>query len=166
AAPLARRSGVSTIDPTPAYGFGHGLSYTAFAWTDAQANAGRVATDQPVTVSIRIANTGDRAGAEVVQLYLHDPFASVVRPVQRLIGFTRVPLEPGQAARVSFSVHPDLTSFTGVSGTRIVEPGRNELGFARSSSDIVATLPIDLTGPVRQVDHTRLLHPEVRVEPA
>ncbi|MEA4945423.1 MAG: glycoside hydrolase family 3 N-terminal domain-containing protein [Propionicimonas sp.] len=166
AAPLARRSGVSTIDPTPAYGFGHGLSYTAFAWTDAQANAGRVATDQPVTVSIRIANTGDRAGAEVVQLYLHDPFASVVRPVQRLIGFTRVPLEPGQAARVSFSVHPDLTSFTGVSGTRIVEPGRIEFGFARSSSDIVATLPIDLTGPVRQVDHTRVLHPEVRVEPA
>ncbi len=163
AAPLARRSGVSNIDPTPAYGFGHGLCYTTFAWTDASVSAGSVATDEPVTVSLRITNTGDRAGAEVVQLYLHDPFASVVRPVQRLIGFARVSLEPGETARVSFEVHPDLTSFTGVAGRRVVEPGRIELGFARSSADIVATLPVDLTGPVRQVDHTRVLHPVVRL---
>ena len=163
AAPLARRSGVSNIDPTPAYGFGHGLCYTTFAWTDASVSAGSVATDEPVTVSLRITNTGDRAGAEVVQLYLHDPFASVVRPVQRLIGFARVPLKPGEAATVGFEVHPDLTSFTGVAGRRIVEPGRIELGFARSSADIVATLPVDLTGPVRQVDHTRVLHPVVRL---
>lgn len=126
-------------------------------------SAGSVATDEPVTVSLRITNTGDRAGAEVVQLYLHDPFASVVRPVQRLIGFARVSLEPGETARVSFEVHPDLTSFTGVAGRRIVEPGRIELGFARSSGDIVVTLPVDLTGPVRQVDHTRVLHPVVRL---
>ena len=163
AAPLARLSGVSNIDPTPAYGFGHGLSYTSFAWTDAVASATAVATDEPVTVSIRITNTGDRAGAEVVQLYLHDPFASVVRPVQRLIGFARVTLEPGEAARVSFEVHPDLTSFTGVAGTRIVEPGRIELGFARSSTDLVLALPVELTGPVREVDHTRVLHPVVQV---
>ena len=163
AAPLARRSGVSNIDPTPAYGFGHGLCYTTFAWTDASVSAGSVATDEPVTVSLRITNTGDRAGAEVVQLYLHDPFASVVRPVQRLIGFARVPLKPGEAATVGFEVHPDLTSFTGVAGRRVVEPGRIELGFARSSADIVATLPVDLTGPVRQVDHTRVLHPVVRL---
>lgn len=163
AAPLARRSGVSNIDPTPAYGFGHGLSYTSFEWTDAVASAEQVATDQPVTVSIRIANTGDRAGAEVVQLYLHDPFASVVRPVQRLIGFARVSLEPGEVVRVSFGVHPDLTSFTGADGKRIVEPGRIELGFGRSSSDIVAALPVELTGAVREVDHTRVLHPVVRI---
>ncbi len=164
AAPLARRSGVSTIDPTPAYGFGHGLSYTSFEWTDALASAATVATDEPVTVSIRVTNTGDRAGTEVVQLYLHDPFASVVRPVQRLIGFARLALEPGEAARVSFEVHPDLTSFTGVAGRRIVEPGRIELGFGRSSTDIVATLPVDLTGAVREVDHTRVLHPGLQME--
>lgn len=164
AAPLARRSGVSNIDPTPAYGFGHGLSYTTFAWSDASSSAPAVATDEPVTVSLRVANTGDRAGTEVVQLYLHDPFASVVRPVQRLIGFVRLSLEPGEAAVASFEVHPDLTSFTGVAGHRIVEPGRIELGFARSSTDIVATLPVDLTGPVREVDHTRVLHPIVRIQ--
>lgn len=164
AAPLARRSNVSTIDPTPVHGFGHGLSYTSFAWTDAVASAGEVATNEPVTVSITVTNTGDRAGAEVVQLYLHDPFASVVRPVQRLIGFARVTLEPGESAQVGFEVHPDLTSFTGVAGRRIVEPGRIDLGFARSSSDIVAVLPVDLAGPVRDVDHTRVLHPVVRVE--
>ena len=163
AAPLARRTNVSNIDPTPAYAFGHGLSYTSFAWTDAVASAATITTDEPVTVSLRVANTGDRPGAEVVQLYLHDPFASVVRPVQRLIGFARVSLEPGETAQVSFEIHPDLTSFTGVAGRRIVEPGRIELGFARSSSDIVAALPIDLTGPVREVDHTRVLHPVVQV---
>ncbi|MCW5951960.1 MAG: hypothetical protein KIT69_06860 [Propionibacteriaceae bacterium] len=64
---------------------------------------------------------------------------------------------------VCFEIHPDLTSFTGVTGRRIVEPGRIELGFARSSSDLVAVLPVDLTGPVREVDHTRVLHPVVRI---
>lgn len=163
AAPLARRTNVSNIDPTPAHGFGHGLSYTTFSWTDATGSATRTATDEPVTVSIQVTNTGDRAGADVVQLYLHDPFASVVRPTQRLIGFARVALEPGAAVRVSFQVHPDLTSFTGVAGKRIVEPGRIELGFGRSSTDIVASLPVELTGPVREVDHTRVLHPVVQV---
>ena len=166
AAPLARRTGVSNIDPTPAYGFGHGLSYATFSWTNARSSAGQTATDEPVTVSIEVTNTGEHPGAEVVQLYLHDPYASVVRPVQRLIGFARAELEPGKSVRVSFEVHPDLTSFTGVDGKRIVEPGRIDLGFARSSSDIVAVLPVDLTGPVREVDHTRVLHPVVTVASA
>ncbi len=163
AAPLARRSGVSNIDPTPAHSFGHGLGYTSFTWTDATASAEQVATDQPVTVSVRVTNTGERSGTEVVQLYLHDPFASVVRPVQRLLGFARVTLEAGGTATVSFEVHPDLTSFTGAAGRRIVEPGRIDLGFGRSSSDLVAVLPVELTGPVRQVDHTRVLHAVVGV---
>ncbi|MDQ7992418.1 MAG: glycoside hydrolase family 3 N-terminal domain-containing protein [Propionicimonas sp.] len=165
AAPLARRNGVSNIDPTPAFAFGHGLGYAAFDWTDPSASAGSVGTDQPVTVSVRVRNLGDRDGVEVVQLYLHDPYASIVRPVQRLIGFTRVRLGAGQSARVSFQVHPDLTSFTGADGRRIVEPGRIELGFGRSSADLPHVLPVELTGGVRVVDHTRRLHPVVSVEP-
>src|SRR5699024_8905308 len=109
---------------------------------------------------------GDRAGVEVVQLYLHDPYASVVRPVQRLIGFARVPLAAGEAARVSFEVHPDLTSFTTAGGRRIVEPGAIELGFGWSSGEIVEAVPVQLTGQLRVVDHTRRLHPEVAVSPA
>jgi len=163
AAPLARRSGVSNVDPTPAFAFGHGLGYAPFEWTSATASDTTVTTDQAVTVSVRVTNVGDRDGAEVVQLYLHDPYASVVRPVQRLVGFARVSLPAGASARVSFDVHPDLTSFTGADGRRVVEPGRIELGFGRSSAELVHVLPVDLAGGVRRVDHTRRLHPVVSV---
>lgn len=163
AAPLARHNGVTNVDPTPAFPFGHGIGYSPFAWTDAAQSATSVTTNDAVTVSIRVANAGDRAGAEVVQLYLHDPYASVVRPVQQLVGYAKVWLAPGQSATVSFEVHADLTSFTGVDYRRIVEPGLIELGFGRSSSDLVATLPVTLTGPTRVVDHTRRLHPVVQV---
>ena len=64
-------------------------------------------------VGVTVRNTGDRAGTEVVQLYLHDPVAQTTRPVVRLIGYARVPLEPGEAARVTFTVPADLASFTG-----------------------------------------------------
>ncbi len=164
AAPLARRSGVSNIDPDPAFPFGHGIGYSTFVWSDAAASVDAIGTDGTVTVSVRVGNAGDRDGTEVVQLYLHDPVASVVRPVQRLIGFTRVPLERGAAARVSFRVPADLASFTGVDGVRIVEPGEIVLGFGRSSGDIVQEVSVRLIGEVRAVDHTRELHAEVVVE--
>jgi beta-xylosidase len=164
AAPLARRTGVSNLDPTPAYWFGHGLSYTSFEWYDPAVSA--VSWSDEVTASITIRNTGDRAGAELVQLYLHDPVASVVRPVQRLIAYARVPLDAGEAAAVSFRVPADLASFTGRDLARIVEPGALVLSFGRSAGDLVASLDTTLTGPVRVVDHTRRLHADVTVAPA
>ena len=72
-------------------------------------------------------------------------------------------LEAGGSARVSIAVHADLTSFTGRDGRRVVEPGEIVLGLGRSSSDILFALPVTLTGPVRAVDHTRVLGPEIRV---
>ena len=98
-----------------------------------------------------VRNVGDRAGAEVVQVYLHDPVAQVTRPVVLLLAYARVELEPGQHRRVEFSIHTDLTSFTGRAGQRIVEPGRIELRIGPSSADAVAALPVDLTGPERTV---------------
>src|SRR5690606_1541073 len=71
--PLGHLTEVSSVDPTPLFPFGHGLSYTTFAWEDATVDQTEVPTDGTVTVSVRIRNTGDRPGAEVVQLYLHDP---------------------------------------------------------------------------------------------
>lgn len=170
--PLGRRSEVSSIDPTPAYPFGHGLSYTTFAWTDPVAS-GTGGPDGPsewpvdgeTTVRITVRNTGHRAGTEVVQLYLHDPVAQTTRPVVRLVGFARVPLDPGAAAHVSFTVPADLTSFTGRDGRRIVEPGDVELRFGRSSGDPAATLPLRLTGVEREAGVRRQLLTSVRVEP-
>ncbi|MDG4839764.1 glycoside hydrolase family 3 N-terminal domain-containing protein [Micromonospora sp. WMMD967] len=171
APPLGRRNKVSSIDPTPSYPFGHGLSYTTFEWSDA--SIVEAADDEPaawpvdgeVRVRITVANTGDRDGAEVVQLYLHDPVAQTTRPVVRLVGFARLPLAPGESAHVTFGVPADVASFTGLSGRRIVEPGDVELRFGRSSGDLVASLPLRLTGAEREVGHQRELLTSVRIEP-
>ena len=145
ASPLERRNGVSNIDPTPRYPFGHGLTYTTFEWESLGDEASEVATDGEAQVGLRVRNVGARPGVEVVQLYLHDPVASVVRPVQRLVGFARVELAPGEAADVGFTVPADLASFTSRDGVRIVEPGELVLSLGRSSAD----LPIARDGSVR-----------------
>jgi beta-glucosidase len=166
---LGHRSRVSSVDTTPAFPFGHGLSYTTFEWSDPMVVGGTMAAAWPVdgeaTAGVTVRNTGNRAGTEVVQLYLHDPVAQTTQPVVRLIGYQRVPLEPGDAARVTFTVPADVASFTGLAGKRIVEPGDVELRFGRSAEDITAAVPLRLTGAVREVGQGRRLLSEVRVDP-
>lgn len=157
-APLAQASDVSNIDPTAAFGFGHGLSYTSFAWSDLLVDEKETGTDGEFRLEFTVRNTGQRQGAEVVQLYLHDPVAPVVQPVQRLVGYTRVPLAPGEARRVRVTVPADLASFTGRDGRRVVEAGDLELRLSASSADARLTASVTLTGPDRQVDHTRRFH--------
>ncbi|MEU3105108.1 beta-glucosidase family protein [Streptomyces griseoflavus] len=163
---LAQASEVSNIDPTPAFGFGHGLTYTAFAWSDLAVDAEEATTEGEFTLALTVRNTGDRSGTEVVQLYLHDPVASVVQPVQRLVGYTRVDLEPGEARRVRVTVPADVASFTGRDGHRVVEPGDLELRLAASSTDARLTATVTLTGPARRVDHTRRFHTAFTQDPA
>jgi beta-glucosidase len=153
--PLGLRSEVSTVDPTPAFPFGHGLGYGEFTWSPLRVSHTAWATDGDVEVEIEVRNAGDRAGADVVQLYLHDPVAQVTRPVVRLVGYARVPLEAGGSARVTFRVPADVTSFTGLDGRRVVEPGAVQLRVSRSSADVHAAVDLRLTGPLREVDHTR-----------
>ncbi|CAL9492116.1 Beta-xylosidase [Nocardiopsis dassonvillei] len=172
-APLARRSEVSSVDPTPRHPFGHGLSYTSFSWEDPRVD-GRpadgspvpVPTDGEVTVGCTVRNTGRLAGTEVVQVYLHDPVARVALPVRRLVGYARVDLEPGEARAVDFTVHADQSSYTGPDGVRTVDPGLLELSLAASSEDPRHTFTVDLRGPARTVDHTRRLTAAVRLDPA
>jgi len=161
AAPLAAKSSVSNIDPTPAYWFGHGLSYGSFAWEGLTASGTEF--DRELTLTLTVRNTGERPGADVVQLYLHDPIASIVRPIRRLIAYQRVELAAGESATVSFRVPADLASFTGRDGARIVEPGRLDFEFGRSAGEIVLTHSAELTGGVRIVDHTRALTADVEV---
>jgi beta-xylosidase len=170
--PLGMRSGVSTVDPTPLWPFGHGLSYTSFEWDDVQVDGHGVTqadridstTDGAVRVSLTVSNIGRRAGTDVVQLYLHDPVAQVTRPDVRLIGYTRVDVEAGQSRRVSFDVSADLSCFTGVAGVRIVEPGDLELRLGASSSNSRHIVNIRLLGPERAVGLSRRMVADVTVE--
>ncbi|MFF7891215.1 glycoside hydrolase family 3 N-terminal domain-containing protein [Streptomyces sp. NPDC007907] len=162
--PLGLAGEVSNLDPTPLYAFGHGGSYTSFTWEDGTpADPAGIDTDGSHDVSVTVRNTGDRAGAEVVQLYLHDPVASVTRPDVRLIGYRRLELSPGEAARVTFRFHTDLSAFTDRSGRRIVEPGTLELRLAASSTDVRHTTRLNLTGPVRVLGRDRRLRCETEV---
>nr|WP_257584217.1 glycoside hydrolase family 3 N-terminal domain-containing protein [Streptomyces sp. TLI_146] len=166
AARLAQASAVSSTDPTPAYGFGHGLGYSDFTWTALAVETDETGTDGEFRLGFELHNTSDRSGSETVQLYLHDPAASVVQPVQRLIGYRRIELAAGARCRVDLELPADLASFTGREGHRIVEPGALELRISASSTDARFTVPLRLTGPVHTCDHTRRLHPVFTVRPA
>jgi hypothetical protein len=157
--------GISSLDPTPLFPFGFGASYTTFDITDLRVSATEVPTDGEFTVSVRVRNTGARAGAEVVQLYLHDVVAQVTRPVRQLAGFARVALEPGASAQVRFRVHADRTAFTGRDLRRIVEPGELEVLVGTSAADLPGRAVVRLTGPVRVVGHDRRLDTPAEVEP-
>ncbi|WBB61431.1 glycoside hydrolase family 3 C-terminal domain-containing protein [Streptomyces sp. WMMC500] len=157
---LGQATEVSNVDPTAAFAFGHGLAYTTFAWSALAVETGECATDGEFRMSFTVRNTGERDGTEIVQLYLHDPVASVVQPVQRLVGYTRVALRAGEERRVRAVVPADVASFTGRDGRRVVEPGALELRLSASSAEPRLTAAVTLTGPPRYVDHTRRLHAE------
>lgn len=159
--PLGRKSDGSNLDLTPLWPFGHGLSYTTFEWTAPQLDGTdpvdgfEVPTDGHVEYSVTVTNSGDRRGAEVVQFYLADPLAQVTRPILQLTGYQRVELEPGASARVTFRFSADLSSFTGLAGHRLVEPGDLQLILAGSSDDPRHTARIRLTGPQRSTGPDR-----------
>lgn len=166
APPLALKSdGVSNIDPTPAFPFGHGLSYTTFAIGDVHVNEAAVPVDATIAVRAAVSNTGERAGTFVPQLYLTDPVASVTRPVRQLIGFTRVDLAAGETRVVEFQVHTDMTSFTGRDLRRRVEPGGITFTVAQSAGDPGVPVQVTLQGDERMVDHTRTMTTPVTVLP-
>ncbi|MEN3533681.1 glycoside hydrolase family 3 N-terminal domain-containing protein [Microbispora sp. ZYX-F-249] len=158
--------GISNLDPTPLFPFGHGTSYTTFEVDDLEISGDEVPTDGEFTVSVRVRNTGGRAGEEVVQLYLHDVLAQVTRPVRQLAGFARVRLEPGESARATFAVHADRTAFTGRDLRRVVEPGDVEVFVGTSASDLPCRGRVRLTGPLRHVGRGRRLVTPVVVRPA
>ncbi len=104
-----------------------------------------------IEVALEITNSGQRAGSEVVQLYVRDNIASMVRPVQELKAFQRVMLEPGETARLTFFLPTDMLNFTSREGERIVEPGEFELQVGASSGDIRQRTVVTLTGETRQL---------------
>lgn len=139
-----------TDSPTgPLFAFGHGLSYTSFAVSDLTVDAS--STNEPVTVACTIANTGGRAGTDVVQLYVTDEVASTARPDRQLVGFTRLELAAGASSPVRFAVHPSRLAFFDPRMRFVCEPGDFTFAIGHSAADIVAAEKVRLGGEVREL---------------
>jgi beta-glucosidase len=143
----------------PLFPFGHGLSYTSFAYSDLRVEAS--STTDPVTVSLTVSNTGERGGDEVVQLYVSDEVASVARPDQFLVGFSRLHLASKEARRLTFVVHPSRLAFFDAQMRFVVEPGTFSLRIGASSANIRLAQTVTLQGETapyqqRQVVATRV----------
>ena len=158
-------AGISSLDSRPLFPFGFGSSYTSFEIDELRLGAAEVPTDGEVAVSVRVRNTGARAGEEVVQLYLDDVLAGSVRPVKQLAGFARVGLAAGAAAEVRFHVHADRTAYPDRTLDRVVEPGEVRVLVGSSSGDLPCSATVRFTGPVRVVGHDRRLTTPVEVVP-
>jgi beta-glucosidase len=120
---------------TPLFPFGYGLSYTQFRLSNLQTSAQRIRPDGRLTVNVEVENTGQRTGDEVVQLYIRDVAASVVRPVKELKGFQRLTLRPGEKRRLEFTLTPELLGFYNREMRFVVEPGEFKVMIGESSAD-------------------------------
>lgn len=118
------------------YNFGHGLSYTSFEYSDISITKHSVRFEEQIEIAATITNSGQRAGDEIIQLYVRDKLCSVVRPIKELKGFKRIHLEPKASQRVVFKLPVDMLSFTDKNNQRVVEGGEFEIMLASSSTDI------------------------------
>ncbi|MDQ3949332.1 MAG: glycoside hydrolase family 3 C-terminal domain-containing protein, partial [Gemmatimonadota bacterium] len=121
---------------TPLFPFGHGLSYTTFAYDNPRLSAPTMRTADTLTVTVDVTNTGDRAGDEVVQLYVQDEVASVTRPLKELKGFSRITLRPGERRTVTFRLRSDDLAFYDAAVRRVVEPGFFKVFVGTSSASV------------------------------
>jgi beta-glucosidase len=134
--PSARRGYLFT-SKEPLFPFGHGLSYTTFAYNNLRLSSEMIRADETATFSVDVTNTGSRAGDEVVQFYVHDVLSErVTRPVKLLKGFQRITLQPGETRTVTFPVGREQLQYLNESMQRVVEPGQFELMVGGSSQTV------------------------------
>ncbi len=146
------------------YPFGFGRCYTEFEYRAMEIAPAGIPMDGEIVVTCEIANIGEHPGREVVQLYVKDLLSSVVRPVRELKAFARVDLDPGQCARVRFTIPTDMLAFTGPEMRRIVEPGDFEILIGASSSDIRLQGRATLAGDVREIKGPWRMESSAQVE--
>jgi beta-glucosidase len=125
-----------SVECSPLYPFGHGLSYTAFAYTDLSLSPRQVEAGGIVDVSLSVRNTGTLAGDEVVQLYTCDEYGCIPRPVKELKGFVRLNLQPGETRRINFHLPVNQLAFYDEEMKLVVEPGTVKVMLGSSSADI------------------------------
>ncbi len=142
------RRGYLFANKEPLFPFGHGLSYTTFAYGHLRLSVETITPGETATVSVEVTNTGSRAGDEVVQLYVRDTLSRcVTRPVKLLKGFQRITLQPGETRMVSFPVGRRQLEFLGENMQLVVEPGRFEIMIG-GSSKLVQTIGLEVKSAV------------------
>jgi beta-glucosidase len=123
------------VDFTPAYYFGYGLSYTNFEYYDLNISSDKISMNEKLVVTVKVKNTGNFEAKEIVQLYIHDLFASVTRPVKELKKFQKINLMPGEEKVVNFSISSEDLKFHDINMNYNAEPGDFELFVGSSSND-------------------------------
>jgi beta-glucosidase len=135
--PSARR-GYLFDEVSPLYPFGFGLSYTTFEFGKPRLDKNTVAPGESTAVRVDVTNTGDRAGDEVVQLYIRDVTSSVTRPVKELKGFQRITLQPGETRTVEFEITPERLAYWNLNMEYVVDPGEFTIMTGPNSRDLDA----------------------------
>jgi len=133
--PSAKR-GYLFASTEPLFPFGHGLSFTTFAYSNLELTPQEIGAGGKAMVSVDVTNTGQMAGDEVVQLYIRDRISSVTRPVKELKGFCRITLKAGETRTVTFAITPDKLSFLDAHMERVVEPGLFDIMVGSSSAQL------------------------------
>ena len=131
---------------TPLYAFGHGLSYTTFSYEELSVQQKQVSGGETVDISLKVTNTGNVRGDEVVQLYIRDEYASSPRPMKELKGYARVSLESGASKTVTFHLPVDQLAFYNADRQLVLEPGRVFIMLGSSSDDIRLMDEIEIVG--------------------
>lgn len=119
----------------PLFPFGYGLSYTRFTYTGLELSTQELKVDQSLEIRVKVQNTGDRHGDEVVQVYLRDLLASAPVPLRKLIGFKRLPLRSGESKTVRFTIIPQQLSYIDEKGFRVLEPGEFIISVGGNQGD-------------------------------
>lgn len=130
------RSNYLDVSNDPVYPFGYGLSYTSFSYGDVKLSTTNPKGAQTVVASVTVTNTGNRAGKEVVQLYVHDVVGANTRPVKELKGFIKMELQPGETKTASFNVTVDALKYYHFDNSYGWEPGEVEIMIGPNSRDV------------------------------
>ena len=152
------------LSAKPLFPFGHGLSYTRFEHSGLLFSPSQVSPQGEVTIQVSVRNVGERAGEEVVQLYLRDALASVTRPVKELKGYRRVSLQPGESCAVAFTVAAAQMAFYDREMQYVVEPGKIEVMVGSSSEDIRLSGEFEIVGEVTEIEQ-KVFFSQVEVKP-
>ena len=138
------QSNYTDVTQGPLYPFGYGLSYTSYSYSPVKLSASTMTAGSKVTATATVTNTGSRDGDEIVQFYIRDRFASIVRPVKELKGFQRVHLAKGESKAVSFDIDASTLSYYDGEGKAVLEPGDFDIMIGTNSAN-VQTAKLTLT---------------------